>query len=163
MICEAVPMEEVCGGIHYRYWLHRCVKRSGKEGLVFVLLNPSTATATEDDPTILSCIRRACSWGYRELTVVNLFAMRATDPQQMMAEGDLAIGERNDDALQWAARLPGRVVVAAWGDGGAHLDRANTVLPVISPAFAMKMTKKGQPRHPLYLSEKLQPDIPLQI
>ena len=156
-------MEEVRGSIRYRYWLHRCVKMSGKEGLVFVLLNPSTATATEDDRTIRRCIGFACSWGYRELTVVNLFAMRATNPRVMRAEGERAIGERNDDALQWAATLPGRVVVAAWGNHGAHLDRAKAVLPVISPAFAMRKTETGQPAHPLYLPGELQPNLKLSI
>ena len=154
-------MEEIRNGISYRYWLHRDVGILGSDGLVFVLLNPSTATATEDDPTIRRCMGFADAWGFRDLTVVNLFAMRATDPKEMMAAGDRAIGPRNDDALQWAAKIG--TTVAAWGNHGAHLKRAEAVLPMITPAFAMRLTQARQPQHPLYLPSNLQAHLELSI
>lgn len=66
-----------CG--RYRYTLWR--EWIGGEGFVqFIGLNPSTATDTEDDPTIRRCINYAKSWGYGGMCMTNLFAYRATLP-----------------------------------------------------------------------------------
>ena len=81
MICDTVPMEDEMGGLRFRYWLHRDLASDGREGLVFVMLNPSTADAMHDDPTVRRCMAFGRRWGYRELTVVNLFALRATKPE----------------------------------------------------------------------------------
>lgn len=152
MICETIPMEDSAGALRYRYWLHRRVAATGKEGLVFVMLNPSTADDANDDPTIRRCMAFARRWGYGELTVVNLFALRATNPDDLRRHGEEAIGERNDQALRWARQhVATSMVVAAWGNHGTHLGRDEAVLPVIAPVKALKITKRGCPAHPLYL------------
>lgn len=152
MICESVPMEAEVDGLRYRYWLHRELAPDGKDGLVFVLLNPSTATATQDDPTIRRCVAFGKRWGYRDLTVVNLFALRATNPTELRQFGAAAIGEHNDEVLRWARAEPRtQTVVAAWGNHGLHLERDAVVLPIIRPTMALSVTKLGCPGHPLYL------------
>ena len=159
MDCSALmDMEHAVGGKRYRYWLHRCLAEQGDEGLVFVMLNPSTATATEDDPTIRRCMDFGRRWGFRELTVVNLFALRATDPAELRRHGTEAIGERNDEMLAWLRqRRKTTCMVAAWGNHGTHLGRDAAVLPIIQPAMALKTTRLGCPAHPLYLPKSVQP------
>ena len=152
MICDSIPMEEEAEGRRYRYWLHRELAAEGKDGLVFVLLNPSTADALEDDPTIRRCMGFGKRWGYRELTVVNLFALRATSPAVLRQHGAAAIGSRNDDALRWARNAPRtRTVVAGWGNHGLHLERDLAAMAIVRPMMALRTTKLGCPAHPLYL------------
>ena len=152
MICASIPMEEEAEGRRYRYWLHRELAAEGKSGLVFVLLNPSTADAVEDDPTIRRCAGFGKRWGFRELTVVNLFALRATSPAVLRAHGAAAIGRYNDDALRWARREPGTcAVVAGWGNHGMHLERDLAAMDALRPLLALRTTKLGCPAHPLYL------------
>ena len=148
-------MEEYYRGINYRYWLHRALDSAAPYRVVaFIMLNPSTATVTTDDPTIRRCKNYAKSWGYRELIVLNLFAMRATDPEVMKAAGPAAIGRYNDAALMRLARnVPMRV--AAWGNHGSHLERAQRVLNLVSPVYALRVTKSGHPAHPLRLPADL--------
>ena len=159
MDCSALMgMEYAVGARRYRYWLHREIAARGDEGLVFVMLNPSTATATEDDRTISRCMDFGRRWGFRELTVVNLFALRATKPAELRRHGADAIGERNDDMLRWLRQHPATTcVVAAWGNHGAHLGRDAAVLPVIQPAMALKTTQRGCPYHPLYVRKSARP------
>ena len=159
MDCSAfMDMEHAVGARRYRYWLHRDLAERGDKGLVFVMLNPSTANATEDDPTIRRCMDFGRSWGFRELTVVNLFALRATDPAVLRRHGIEAIGERNDELLVWLRRSPATTcMVAAWGNHGTHLGRDAAVLPIIQPAMALKTTRQGCPAHPLYLPKSVQP------
>ncbi len=80
-----------CG--RYRYVLTRQVG-PGTRTATFILLNPSTADANNDDPTIRRCIGFARQWGCGKLTVLNLFAVRATDPQWMKAASD-PVGPEN--------------------------------------------------------------------
>ena len=158
MICDAVPMEEEAGGLRFRYWLHRELAGDGREGLVFVMLNPSTADAVEDDPTVRRCVGFGREWGYRELTVVNLFALRATTPADLRRHGSEAVGARNDAALRWIRRHPATtMVVAAWGNHGTHLNRDAAALAIIGPAMALGVTKQGCPKHPLYLRRDARP------
>ena len=158
MICDAVPMEEESGGRRYRYWLHRELASEGREGLAFVMLNPSTADAVNDDPTIRRCIGFGREWGFRELTVLNLFALRATKPAELRRHGAEAIGRRNDEALRWMREHPATtMVVAAWGNHGMHLNRAADAMAIIAPAVALGVTKQGCPKHPLYVRREARP------
>ena len=158
MICDSIPMEEEAEGRRYRYWLHRELVADGEGGLVFVLLNPSTADALEDDPTIRRCVGFGKRWGYRELTVVNLFAMRATSPAVLRQHGAAAIGSRTDDALRWARSEPRtRAVVAGWGNHGMHLERDVAAMDIVRPTMALRTTKLGCPAHPLYLPSASEP------
>ena len=127
--------------------------------LVFVMLNPSTANAQVDDPTIRRCIGFAKSAGFGGIAVVNLFAFRATKPADLKA-GCLAerIGPENDAWIGSAVRgavATGGEVVCAWGAHARGLNRAQDVLADIRIAGARPMcldaTADGIPRHPLML------------
>ena len=158
MVCDSIPMEEEAEGRRYRYWLHRELAANGKVGLVFVLLNPSKADAVEDDPTIRRCVGFGKRWGFRELTVVNLFALRATSPTVLRAHGAAAIGSRNNDVLRWVRREPRtRTVVAGWGNHGMRLERDLAALDVLGPMMALRTTRLGCPAHPLYLPAAAEP------
>ena len=162
MRCDTVPMEDAAGGRRFRYWLHRDLARDGQAGLVFVMLNPSTADAVNDDATVRRCMAFGRRWGYRELTVVNLFALRATKPEVLRRHGRQAIGAHNDEALRWVRRHRATsTIVAAWGNHGAHLNRAPAALAILAPTVALGVTKLGFPQHPLYVRGSAQP-VPYQ-
>ena len=76
----------------YRYLLFRRLGR-GNRRLAFILLNPSTATEYQDDPTIRRCVGFARRWGYDQLTILNIFALRATDPKQLYQSTDPVGGD----------------------------------------------------------------------
>ncbi|MAF09284.1 hypothetical protein CMK11_02435 [Candidatus Poribacteria bacterium] len=135
----------------YRYRLGR--SRSDGAGVVtFVMLNPSTADAQVNDPTIRRCIGFAWDWGYRDLIVVNLFAYRATTPRELRRASD-PVGPANDEHVVAAAR-EADVVVAAWGVHGAMLGRDREVIGLLAGHASLQclgVTKGGHPRHPLYM------------
>jgi len=137
----------------YRYVLGRRWAADGPLA-TFIMLNPSTADATEDDPTIRRCIGFAKSWGMAALHVVNLYAFRATKPADMFGAAD-PVGPENDRYLTnhaMAACSGGMPLIAAWG-ANAKPDRVAHVLslPGMVALQALGLTKDGAPRHPLYL------------
>ena len=87
---------------NYRYWL-RWDWDDDKPTLIFAMLKPSTADASDDDPTIRRCVNYAKDWGYGSLYVLNLFAFRATDPKALNGIED-PVGPENDDAWKKAIR-----------------------------------------------------------
>jgi hypothetical protein len=136
-----------CG--RYRYVLRRTWNESGPTVLI-IGLNPSTADAECDDPTIRRCIGFARDWGYGSLLVGNLFAYRATHPRVLKSVAD-PIGPRNDSWLRNLVRQAD-FVVAAWGIHGSLHSRDMQVLAAVSDVHCLGVTKAGYPRHPLYLS-----------
>jgi hypothetical protein len=133
----------------HRYFLSRHVSAS-KVRVAFVGLNPSTADATSDDPTIRRCRGFAAEWGAGELWMVNLFAYRSTDPAGLLRATN-PIGDENDAWLEQAVSRA-ELVIAAWGNHGALFDRAAAVLSRFPGRFsALGVTKSGMPRHPLYI------------
>ena len=132
----------------YRYALWRCWERQ-KPYALFIGLNPSTADEKEDDPTIRRCVGFAKAWGYGALCMVNLFALRATKPKDMLVHPS-PIGPDNDKWLEALSRQAG-VTVAAWGVNGNHLGRDSAVREFIGGLKCLKKTKDGYPGHPLYL------------
>lgn len=122
--------------------------------VLWVLLNPSTATAEVDDPTIRRCIGFSRRWGYSGLVVCNLFALRCTDPRLLYEHAD-PVGPENDTHIL-AEATRAKLVVCAWGAHGALRDRGKKVCAMlraksaISTPLIFKMTKGGQPVHPLY-------------
>lgn len=140
----------------YRYLLGREWQPEGKTA-TFVMLNPSTADAMEDDPTIRRCIGFAKQWGCGALLVVNLYAWRATKPADLWS-GDDPIGPENDAYLYAAVACTDGPLVAAWG-ANARADRIAAVLklPGMDRLSALAVTKGGQPGHPLYLPADLSP------
>lgn len=136
----------------YRYTL----ERSWQPGfsLPFVMLNPSTADAEHDDPTIRRCIGFAKRENYDGLLVVNLYAYRATDPREIRRAVD-PVGPENDEYLQrvfTTARRASAPVVVAWG---ANPDpyRLRQVLRLAEGVDlrCLGTTAGGDPRHPLYV------------
>ncbi len=169
------------GGI-FRYRLTRIWNHTNARRVVFVMLNPSTADADVDDPTIRKCMGFARVWGQQKwiqqiggfggISVVNLFAFRATDPKALLSAGIDPIGPDNDDYIRrevFAAGAAGSIVVCAWGAARAAglkdnpaaycpRSRADSVSEIIrrhgdlSRTFMIgPPTKNGHPRHPLYL------------
>lgn len=142
----------------YRYALTRTWDDSRKR-VLFIMLNPSTATEVQNDPTVERCERRARALGYGAFRVTNIFAWRDTDPAKMRRATD-PIGPRNDqailDGLDWAD-----AVVAAWGSHGAHLGRGAAVARLLMdsarPISTLGLTKAGHPKHPLYIGYATRP------
>jgi hypothetical protein len=115
------------------------------------LLNPSQADETQDDPTIRQCRARARQAGHAGLLVWNLFAFRATFPADLKRASD-PVGPDNDAAISLALAITSRTILA-WGNHGAHIQRAHAVLEQCAAADigVLGITDHGQPRHPLYL------------
>ncbi len=149
----------------YRYTLRREINALGEGTCGFVMLNPSTADEEKNDPTIRRTIGFARSWGYARLEILNLFALRSTDPS-VLKDCDDPIGTLNDYYIALVVATCDRVVVA-WGAHGALNDRGATVAALIaeckqpfylvSPLSPTGLTQGGQPSHPLYLAK----DTPL--
>lgn len=139
-----------CG--RYRYALWR-IWRDDLPLLGFVMLNPSTADATIDDPTITRCIRRAENMCYGGIVVVNLFAYRATDPKKLLSVDD-PIGPLNNWHIVTQIQRV-RTVICAWGTNGTLKGRDVEVRNIFKqnqiPMHVLEFTKKGHPKHPLYV------------
>ncbi|NLS27969.1 hypothetical protein S2M10_29710 [Sphingomonas sp. S2M10] len=141
----------------YRYWLLRQWDASAPF-LPIIMLNPSTADASIDDPTIRRCIGFARRDGFGGIKVMNLFAFRATSPADMIAARD-PIGPdcySNLIGMIDYARQYSLPVLAAWGAHGSHLGRDRAVMSsargIGARLVCLGMTKLGHPRHPLYVA-----------
>jgi hypothetical protein len=150
-----------CGAFRYRLWRQW---DEGKPRVLFVMLNPSTADGTLDDPTIRKCLGFAKRLGYGGIEVVNLFAFRATDPGDLSAAG-WPVGPDNDTHIRTACGSVGGVI-CAWGSNvdrsPAAKDRAAAVRSLLHEVWgrceALAHTKSGQPSHPLMLSYDRAPE-----
>lgn len=139
----------------WRYWLKR--RWSAKPLLPFVMLNPSTADASKDDPTIRRCMSYARRVDAGGILVCNLFALRATDPMEIVSAID-PVGPRNPVYLRALARYAvaaEQPIVCAWGAGGkidgADADAMRYFRDEGARTVCLGVTKGGLPRHPLYL------------
>jgi len=143
----------------YRYALTRTWEPTGRRAL-FVMLNPSTATEVQNDPTVERCERRARTLGFGAFRVTNIFAWRDTDPRKMRAAPD-PVGPKNDAAIEEGAGWADRII-CAWGTHGAHLARGPAVERLLRatglPLFHLGLTRDGHPRHPLYIAYAKQPE-----
>ncbi len=142
----------------YRYSLTRVWDpASGRAH--FIMLNPSTATELQNDPTVERCERRTRALGFGAFTVTNIFAWRETDPAAMRRVPD-PVGPGNDAAIV-AACAGADIIVAAWGTHGAHLGRGAAVAALLREAGVtvhhLGLTKGGFPRHPLYVAYATRP------
>ena len=148
--CDAAISD--CG--RYRWWLSRTW--GDAPPLVFIGLNPSTADASQDDPTIRRCIGFARRERCGGLLMLNLFAFRATDPHLLYGVPDRVGGENN----RYLRTLATGKVVAAWGAHALAPARAAEVRKLLSvPLLCLGTTKDGSPRHPLYVRA----DEPLRL
>lgn len=136
----------------YRYKL----ERHWDEGptALFLMLNPSTADASEDDATIRRCISFAKKEGCGSLMVGNCFAFRATDPDELRKCSD-PIGALNDAYLSEMVLQAQGPIICAWGTKATYGRRNEKVLKLIKDAGkiakALAISKDGHPKHPLYL------------
>lgn len=140
----------------YRYSLWRIWNHG--PWVTFVMLNPSTADAEVNDATIRRCVCFAQRWGYGALEVVNLFALRTPYPQTLRVVEDPVGAECDAHILTAVARAD--QVVLGWGNWGKLYHRDRAVLDLLTPysnIYCLGLNQSGQPRHPLYLKQTVQP------
>jgi len=139
----------------YRYTLKR-VWDAEAPVCAFVLLNPSTADETANDPTITRCIGFARRWGFGTLVCANIFALRSTYPKDLRLVDD-PVGPGNDRAIRRIIKSAD-LVVAAWGGHGRYLGRGRRVLGMMPhDAVCLGVNRDGSPKHPLYLRSDVEP------
>lgn len=155
---DAASVAEYSDCERYRYSLTRTWDAGGPKA-TFIMLNPSTATEMQNDPTVERCERRARVLGFGAFQVTNIFAWRDTDPRAMRAASD-PVGPQNDRAILAAVAWADQVV-CAWGTHGAHLDRGAAVEALLrnadTPLYSLGLTRAGHPKHPLYIGYQQQP------
>jgi hypothetical protein len=160
--------------IPYRYTLHRDVHQGAMvpptpRRLLWVMLNPSTADEQSDDPTIRKCVGFTRRWGFTELRVVNLYAMRATKPVDLWAaevEGHDVVGPANDNFIITEA-LASDQIICAWGRlPNVAIPRKKVVLDLLrrSGSHPLKLmmicpNKDGSPMHPLMAAYTQEPHV----
>lgn len=151
-----------CNRYRYRLWRRWDVN---EPVACFVMLNPSTADESANDPTIERCERRARSWGCGGIEIANLFALRSTDPTGLQDVDD-PVGPENDASIITAIRTAqdDGMAIMAWGGWGLYAQRQARVIDMLERnailfAHAFKLNKDGTPAHPLYLPYALQPRL----
>lgn len=155
---EKTALLSDCG--RYRYNLTR--RWGAEDWCLFIMLNPSTADASQDDPTIRRCMGFARKWGYGGLIVCNLFPLRATDPQELYsATYPASVGERNI-AKVLSACAQANLIVCAWGNHGALRNAGAFCRKGLGEVhhhrlFNLGVTGIYQPKHPLYLKADTMP------
>ncbi len=135
--------------------------------VVFICLNPSKADEFRDDNTVTRCIIYTRTWGYGEFVMLNLYAFRSTDSDELkraIARGeDIIGGDANDAAIERVVKDEAtKLVVAAWGTKSPIAERASKVIAIKTryhDLHCLKRTKAGHPEHPLYLKKTLSPTI----
>ncbi|MFZ5655090.1 MAG: DUF1643 domain-containing protein [Pseudomonadota bacterium] len=136
----------------YRYALWR--RWADGPQVLFIMLNPASADESRDDPTIRRCLGFARAWGCGSLAVGNLFARRCGSAAGLAAAaGTPAEGLIGADNDPWLLRLHGesQLTIAAWGDRGRLLGRSRAVRTLIPELHCLGVTRRGEPRHPLYV------------
>ena len=144
-----------CG--RYRWWLRRKLNDDNNRVVCFVMLNPSTADADIDGPTIRRCMGYARDWGYSILEVRNLFPYRATDKQEIRRVADPTGDPRGLTELGNAHHA--ELIIAAWGTWVPY-DRDRRMKELYSrgrPIYCLRANDEGKPVHPLYQPKNLTP------
>lgn len=158
--CARAAAISACG--QYRYTLVRQWD-TALPWLGWIMLNPSTADADQDDPTIRVCCKRARQMRFGGIMVVNLFALRATDPKVMKRHG-APVGPDNNEHITSALPICGQTI-CAWGRHGDHLNRDVEVTELAlrharnGELWALKITGNQQPYHPLMLGYDVEPFV----
>lgn len=142
----------------YRYVLRRAWEPG--HDVTWIMLNPSTADAHVNDPTVRAILAFSRSWGMGSLTVVNLYAWRSPFPKALNDAPD-PVGPGNAGAIiYWIRRA--HLVVAAWGANrppGIE-DRIAFVQATAAAGgkqlHSLGRTADGSPRHPGRLARATQ-------
>lgn len=128
-------------------------------GAITVMLTPSTADTRNNDPTVKRCERRARADGFGRMWVGNIFALRSTDSRQIYDHGDPA-GPDNDATIM-AMVSQADAIFCGWGDPGQFMGRGQQVMAVLASVGyttqALRLTRAGQPGHPLYIGYAIRP------
>jgi len=140
----------------YRYQLSR-IWDEEKPNILFIMLNPSTADADVDDPTIRRVMNFSKSWGYGGVFVGNLYAFRSTDPKALRHTDD-PVGEDNIEHIKELIGVTERVVYA-WGNNQKEPEWLSSL---VDTPYCIDISKKGVPKHPLYLKSELHPKLYLR-
>ena len=143
-----------------RFMLWRHINPVGRE-VVFIMLNPSSAGAHHDDPTVKKCMKYAWQWGYGRLKVLNVYPHVSTDPRRL----DRSLG-RSQNLLQFDQLRQTSLVttdadriVCAWGKH-AKPDDTQEILRRIGQhpsVWALRKNRDGSPQHPLYIPAAVEP------
>lgn len=122
--------------------------------VTFVMLNPSTASATENDATVRKCIGFAKRWGYDAIIIVNLFAYRSRFPHHLRDVSD-PVGHEAKKWLKWGLKRS-TMIIPAWGrNGDKYPARVAKVMKQIekhngrAQVKCLGWTADGSPKHPL--------------
>ena len=131
--------------------------------VTFIMLNPSTADATKDDPTIRRCKGFTAAWGFAGIHVVNLYDFRATKPEDLKWAETPCSPDNDNFIIDYCHRtwMANGLVVAAWGAHGSWGNRDEDVIKMLCresiPLHNIGLTKHGQPKHPLYVRADTKP------
>jgi hypothetical protein len=156
-VCVSGAEISDCGCYRYALW-RKWSEDPAAPLATFLMLNPSTADAHVDDPTIRKCCGFARRWGCAGIWVVNLFAFRATNPRDLFFHSyETIVGPKNDE---WVSAALKGSYVCAWGAAVSALAtrRARDVLALASVhRVCLGVAADGSPRHPLMLSYATKP------
>jgi hypothetical protein len=136
----------------YRYLLWRVWDES-KPCIMFIGLNPSTATAAMDDPTIRRVKGFAKSWGYGGVYMANLFAFISPYPKDLLTVADPI---KDNDIWLKSTALNCKDILFAWGSFPEAEKRAAEVIEMFPNAVCLGLNKNGTPKHPLYIKANQQ-------
>lgn len=154
-----------CGRYRYKLtWRWSDAADPSFRAMFVCMLNPSTADASKLDPTITRIVNRAKAGGFGAAIIINLFALRATHPKDLLGHKK-PVGDDNDQIIQDVlvqAAKDGSPLLVGWGNHGAHQDRdrvlAQMAVKSQTELVALGANKTGQPKHPLYVRNVTQPE-----
>ncbi len=160
---SAIDLNSTTGAVivSYRYLLWRHWDPSRLRRLLWIMLNPSTANESTDDPTLQKCICISDFNGFGGLEIVNLVAYQTTKPKRLrnVSDSDALENMRYlEEAVKCAAQTKGKVVIA-WGELGCEdpfKQQADAVLKLLRQypdlqVCSLGTNKCGCPKHPLYM------------
>ena len=143
----------------YRYSLHRMWgggSLSEWKTTLWIMLNPSTADENELDPTLRRCEAFSRAWGFDGFEVVNLFAIRSTDPKMLYLVSE-PVGQENDRFILQAAYRADKIIVG-WGTEKIARERGKQVMHLLASGlhfhtWCLGTNDDGSPKHPLYIAK----------
>ena len=127
-----------------RYQLYREWDAT-KKTILFVLFNPSSASATQDDPTLRRVVGFASSWGFGRVLVGNLYPHCSPSPKKVP---HLGVYSPKNKAQVASMCSKVSTVVYAWGQNHPV---PKWLTALVAAPKVIALTKAGLPKHPLYL------------
>ena len=167
--CEAYDIQKWLYAPNFYSEYRYILGTRGKNPLICIGINPSTAEPDNLDNTLKSVERIALGNGFDSFIMFNVYAQRATDPDAMEKTCNAALHRENLEAFRYVLSISEKPAV--WAAWGAIIEKrdylADCVRDMVTAGqefgadwyCAGAITKKGHPHHPLYLrkDEKLKP------